>query len=69
MVQQRQPLESRTVLSSTVSTSWWSMPTSPNSLMSTAASPSEGCFKSWLSSVVLPLPRKPVSTMIGVSSV
>ena len=48
------------------STSRWSMATSPNSLMMTAVSASAGSLSSRLSSVVLPAPRKPVSTETGM---
>ena len=43
-------------------------PTSPNSLMMTAVSASAGSFSRRLSSVVLPAPRKPVSTVSGMGS-
>src|SRR5690606_31723873 len=42
------------------------MLTSPNSLMMTAVSLSAGSFRSRLRSVVLPEPRKPVSTETGM---
>ena len=42
--------------------------TSPNSLMMTAVSASAGSFSRRLSSVVLPAPRKPVSTVSGIGS-
>ena len=67
-VQQTQPLCSTTISPSIASTSRWSSPTAPNSLTITAVSPSSGCFSRWFSSVVLPLPRKPVSTVTGTRS-
>ena len=66
MVQHRQPDCSSTILSPTYSTSRWSSATSPNSLMMTAVSASAGSFSRRLSSVVLPAPRKPVSTVSGI---
>ena len=68
MVQHRQPLCSSTMLSPTYSTSRWSSEISPNSLMMTAVSASAGSFSSRLSSVVLPAPRKPVSTVSGIGA-
>ena len=47
---------------------WWSSAISPSSLTSTAVSPSAGSVSSSRSSVVLPLPRKPVISVIGVRS-
>src|SRR6266700_6616719 len=44
------------------------MPISPNSLTITAASASEGLASHALSSVVFPLPRKPVSSVVGKRS-
>ena len=66
-VQHRQP-EFRVTMpsSSDFSTSRWSSPISPNSLMITAVSASSGRRSSLFSSVVLPLPRKPVSTVTGM---
>ena len=58
--QQTQPLLSSTTCSSTSSTSRWSSPTSPNSLISTAVPERSGSARSRLSREVLPLPRKPV---------
>src|SRR6185437_3180019 len=49
-------------------TSRWSRPISPNSLMMTAVSASSGRRSSLFSRVVLPLPRKPVSTVTGMRS-
>src|SRR5215469_7988004 len=48
------------------STSRWSIPTSPNSLMMTAVAAISGCLTMWLRTVVLPLPRNPVSKVTGV---
>src|SRR3954453_2711315 len=42
------------------------MPTSPNSLMTTAVSAKAGSRRSRLRRVVLPEPRKPVSTVTGI---
>src|SRR6476646_1156454 len=67
-VQHRQPAFSRTVESSSFSTSRWSSPISPNSLTSTAARARAGCWSRWFSTVVLPAPRNPVSTVTGVVS-
>src|SRR5260370_35300645 len=52
--------------SSDFSTKRWSSPISPNSLMITAVSASSGRRRSLFKSVVLPLPRKPVSTVTGM---
>src|SRR5207253_3397146 len=65
-VQQRQPLFSKTTSSVALSTRRWSRPISPNSLTMTAVAAMPGCFSTWLSSVVLPLPRNPVSTVTGI---
>ena len=67
-VQHRQPSESWMTPSDDCSTSRWSIATSPNSLMMTAVSASAGSFSSRLSSVVLPAPRKPVSTETGMGN-
>src|SRR5690242_9469021 len=68
-VQQRQPEFSVTMPSSVdFSTRRWSSPISPNSLMITAVSASSGRRRSLFRSVVLPLPRKPVSTVTGMRS-
>ena len=64
--QQTQPLASRTVRSSTRRSRWWSIPTSPSSFTITAVSPSSGCCSSRATSVVLPLPRNPVTRTTGV---
>ena len=66
-VQHRQPSESWMMPSEACSTSRWSIATSPNSLMMTAVSGSAGSLSSRLSSVVLPAPRKPVSTETGIA--
>src|SRR5579862_315085 len=68
-VQQRQP-EFRVTMpsSSDFSTRRWSRPISPNSLMMTAVSASSGRRSSLFKRVVLPLPRKPVSTVTGMRS-
>ena len=63
--QHRHPVWSVTKLSSLVSTRSWSRPTSPNSLMITAVRANCVCRSSRPSSVVLPLPRKPVRTRRG----
>src|SRR5438105_2367982 len=65
-VQHRQPLLSSTTSSVALSTNRWSRPISPNSLTMTAVAAIPGCFKTWFSSVVLPLPRNPVSTVTGM---
>src|SRR3712207_1965806 len=65
VVQQTHPLPSRTVRSSTRRNRWWSSPTSPNSLTRTAVLAIEGSSSTLPSNVVLPLPRKPVTTVIG----
>ena len=67
--QQTQPLASRTVRSSTRRRRWWSMPTSPSSFTITAVSPSSGPREQREMSVVLPLPRKPVTRTTGVFTV
>src|SRR6202043_3011919 len=65
-VQHRHPLLSNTTSSLDRSTSKWSRPISPNSLTMTAVAAISGCFKTWFSTVVLPLPRNPVSSVTGV---
>ena len=70
-VQQMQPL-----FISKMSSSAWNLlftrasstPTSPNSFSMTAIFFPWVALRMWLSSVVLPLPRKPVSTVTGTSS-
>jgi hypothetical protein len=64
-VQQTQPLAITAISPSTRSTSRWSMPTSPHSLMITALSDMPGWRSSRFNSVVLPLPRKPVISETG----
>ena len=64
-VQQTQPLASSTVRSSTRRSRWWSMPTSPSSFTITAVSPMSGWASRRESSVVLPLPRNPVTSVTG----
>src|ERR1035437_4619473 len=44
------------------------MPTSPNSLTSTATPAISGWLTQWLSRVVLPAPRDPVSKVTGMRS-
>src|SRR5437763_1441 len=66
--QQTQPLPSTTVRSSTRRSRWWSIATSPSSFTITAVSPICGWESSRASSVVLPLPRKPVRRVTGVFS-
>ncbi len=63
--QQTQPLFSSTVRSSTRRSRWWSIATSPSSLTITAVSPIPGCASRRESSVVFPLPRKPVRSATG----
>src|SRR5215203_1766788 len=65
VVQQTQPLPSRTVRSSTRRRRWWSSPTSPNSLTRTAVLAIDGSESTLARRVVLPLPRKPVTTVTG----
>ena len=61
-VQQTQPLRRTTVRSSTCRTRWWSIAISPSSLTSTPFPPCPGGASSAEISVVLPLPRKPVTS-------
>ncbi len=42
------------------------MPISPNSLTMTAVAAIPGRFSTWFKTVVLPLPRKPVSNVTGI---
>src|SRR5215216_767599 len=65
VVQHTQPLPRRTVRSSTRRRRWWSRPTSPNSLTRTAVLAIDGSVSTLPRSVVLPLPRKPVTTVTG----
>src|SRR5580658_7922957 len=67
-VQQIQPLSSSAKRSSLVSISRWSRPISPNSLMMATVPANSGALSRRASVVVLPLPRKPVSTVTGRSS-
>src|SRR3984957_1358887 len=69
IVQHRHPLCISTTSSIAFSTKRWSMPISPNSLTMTAVAAISGCFSTWLSTVVLPLPRNPVSRVTGVRDV
>src|SRR5579883_488295 len=64
--QQTQPFPSSKVLSATSCNRWWSSPISPNSLTRTAVSERQGSRSNLRSRVVLPLPRKPVTILIGV---
>ena len=63
--QQMQPLASSAMFSDDIVTRSWSMPTSPSSLMTTAAPAIAGWRSRRASKVVLPLPRKPVSSVTG----
>src|SRR5918995_234293 len=65
VVQHTQPLPSRTVRSSTRRRRWWSSPTSPNSLTRTDVLARDGAESTLERRVVLPLPRKPVTTVTG----
>ena len=64
-MQQTQPLSSSTVRSSTRRSRWWSIPISPSSFTITAVSPMPGWPSRREISVVLPLPRKPVTSATG----
>ena len=64
-LQHRQPPSSSTTSSSLASTRRWSRPTSPNSFTITAVRASAGSRSRCESSVVFPLPRKPVTTLTG----
>jgi len=64
--QQTQPLPSSTVSSALSRTSASSMPTAPNSLMMTAVPCPSGDARNRCSSVVLPLPRNPLTTVTGI---
>ena len=66
VMQHRQPLPSSTVSSALARTSASSMPVAPNSLTTTAVPAPSGVARKRLSSVVLPAPRKPVSTVTGM---
>ena len=65
--QHRQPDDIRMVSSFASSTSRWSRPISPNSLITTAVSAMSGCCSRFLSNVVLPEPRNPVMTETGTA--
>ena len=54
--------------SDSVSSSRWSRATAPNSLITTAVSARSGLASTRPRNVVLPLPRKPVSTDRGIGS-
>ena len=62
-----QPPATTTTFSLEERTSAWSTATSPHSFTTTAVSAKRGSDTSRLSSVVLPAPRKPVSTVTGVT--
>src|ERR1700676_2388806 len=66
MVQQRQPFSSTTTESELLAKSFWSRPTSPNSLTTTTVLASSGERSAALMRVVLPLPRKPVTKVTGI---
>src|SRR5712691_524746 len=65
-VQHRQPLPSSTAASLEARSSASSIPTSPNSLMTMAVLAPSGVRSSSRISVVLPEPRKPVTTVTGM---
>src|ERR671933_776164 len=65
VLQQTHPFPSKTVRSSTRRRRWWSSPTSPNSLTRTAVLATDGSDNTLPRSVVLPLPRKPVTIVTG----
>src|SRR5215210_2745159 len=65
VVQHTHPLSRRTVFSSARLRRWWSSPTLPNSLTITAVFSRDGAESTLESSVVLPLPRKPVMIVTG----
>ena len=66
MLQHRQPLPSSVTSSLEARTSASSMPTLPNSLMTTAVPSPSGRARKRRSSVVFPAPRKPVRTVTGI---
>ena len=66
VLQHRQPLPSSTVSSALARSSASSMPTAPNSLTTTAVPAPSGVVRKRRSSVVLPAPRKPVTTVTGM---
>ena len=65
-MQHRQPLPSSVTSSLDPRTSASSMPTLPNSLMTTAVPAPSGVARKRRTSVVLPAPRKPVTTVTGM---
>ena len=65
-MQHRQPLPSSTVSSALERISASSMPAAPNSLTTTAVPCPSGVPRNRRSSVVLPAPRKPVTTVTGM---
>src|SRR5437660_3315188 len=65
-MQQTQPLPSSTVCSALSRTKASSMPTTPNSLTITAVPCPSGDSRNRRISVVLPAPRKPVTTVTGI---
>src|SRR5262249_31473085 len=66
--QETQWLPRKSVRSSPRRSRWWSIATSPSSFPMTAVSPIAGFPSSACSSVVFPLPRKPVRSVTGVFS-
>ena len=66
VLQQRQPLPSSVISSVEPRTSASSMPTLPNSLMTTAVPSPSGVARKRRTSVVLPAPRKPVTMVTGI---
>src|SRR6185437_15278400 len=67
-LQQMHPLGSTTTFSLEARTSAWSIGISPHSFTRTAVSWNRGSARIALRSVVLPLPRKPVRTVTGVTA-
>src|SRR5262249_41796945 len=65
MLQHRQPLPSSVTFSVEARTSASSMPTLPNSLITTAVPSPMGLARNRRTNVVLPAPRKPVTTITG----
>src|SRR5919107_1034829 len=65
VVQHTHPFSRRTVFSSARLRRWWSRPTLPNSLTRTAVLARDGAESTFERRVVLPLPRKPVTTVTG----
>src|ERR1700739_854215 len=66
VIQQTQPLPRRTISSVASRSSASSIPTAPNSLTITAVPCPSGEARKRRSSVVLPAPRKPVTTVTGI---